>query len=74
MIRKTVTYGVDGLMEWRVVLPAGATSVRVAFTGGTVTGYGVAPATFRTSDPILQRIIEQSGYFRRGRIYICRRG
>lgn len=40
------TYGVNGMMEWNAIIPVGRTSVRVHFTGGTVTGYGVSPATF----------------------------
>ncbi len=45
------TYGVNGMMEWNAIIPVGRTSVRVHFTGGTVTGYGVSPATFTTDNP-----------------------
>ena len=33
------TYGVSGMMEWNALIPAGRTTVRVHFTGGTMTGY-----------------------------------
>lgn len=62
------TYGVSGLMEWTVLIPAGSMFLRVCFSGGTLTGYGISPATFTTSDPAVQRIIEGSDLFRSGRI------
>lgn len=62
------SYGVSGLMEWTVLVPAGNSFLRVEFTGGTMNGYGISPATFTTSDPVVQRIIEESVLYRSGRI------
>lgn len=65
------TYGVKGLMEWRVQLSTGYSvkpEITVEFTGGQITGYGVAPARFTTADPFLQRLIEGSIWFKNGKI------
>lgn len=62
------TYGVSGMMEWIALIPAGQNIVRVRFSGGSLSGYGVTPATFTTANPVVMRLIEESGYFRRGKI------
>lgn len=62
------TYGVKGLLEWNAGLPVGETIINVSFTGGQLTSYGIRPATYTTANPTLQRIIEDSAYFRRGKI------
>lgn len=64
----TKTYGVSGMMEWNALIPAGRCTVRVHFTGGTVTGYGVTPATFTTDNPAVIHLIEHSHWFRKGKI------
>lgn len=71
--RRTV-YGVFGLTEWQVLIPAGCAKVRVRFTGGSLSGYGVTPATFETSNPYIQRLIQNSPEFRSRRIRLidCR--
>lgn len=70
MKRKNIqtTYGVHGLMEWIAVIPVAGRSVQIHFSGGTATGFGVAPATYTTADPVMQRIIESSHLYRTGRI------
>lgn len=65
---QTVTYGVHGLMEWIAVIPVAGRSVQIHFSGGTATGFGIAPATYTTADPVMQRIIESSHLFRSRRI------
>lgn len=65
-------YGVKGLMEWQCVIKAGNTKFHFAFSEGTMTGYGVTPAKYSTSDPILQNVIEKSDYFKRGKIFIVK--
>lgn len=65
---QTVVYGVYGIMEWQALIHTGRSSVRIPFTGGMLSAYGVVPATFSTANPALQRLIEQSAYFRRGKI------
>ncbi len=55
-------------MEWRGNFHLGKAIVVIDFTGGTFSGMGQTPATFTTSDPALQKIIEESGHFRSGRV------
>jgi hypothetical protein len=68
MERKSVTYGVYGIMEWLALIPAGRCVVRVNFTGGQMSAYGVTPATFTTANAALCRLIENSSYYRCGKI------
>lgn len=62
--RRVVTYGVNGMMEWYAIIPAGKSTLRVHFTGGTVTGYGTTPATFTTDNPAVIHLIENSYWFK----------
>ncbi len=64
------TYGVRGLLEWKMTLRAGKARIRVAFTGGSMGGNGVIPAKYVTDSPAIQRLIESSGYFRSGMVYL----
>ena len=66
------TYGVNGMMEWNAIIPVGRTSVRVHFTDGTVTGYGVSPATFTTDNPAVIHLIENSHWFRHRKIMLLK--
>ena len=72
MANKRKTYGVRGLMEWVCSIACGKAVLNVSFTGGTLTGYGVTPATYVTEDPMKQAIIENSSYFKNGRIKLLR--
>ncbi|MDE6026917.1 MAG: hypothetical protein K2G23_02465 [Muribaculaceae bacterium] len=67
------TYGVSGMMEWVALIPSGRNIVRVRFSGGSLTGYGVAPATFRTTNPVVMDVIERSSYFKRGKIRLIKK-
>lgn len=61
------TYGVSGMIEWHVMLPAsgsGRSMLAIDFTGGQISGYGVSPARFTTADPFVQRVIEESCWYR----------
>ena len=69
-IRKT--YGVYGMMEWVAMIPAGGSAVKVHFTGGTLTGYGVKPATFSTDSEVMIYLIENSRYYSSGKIRLVR--
>lgn len=60
-------------MEWQCEIPVGRGRATVNFTGGSTTVYGVTPAEFSTGDPVYQRIIEGSTYFKRGRIKLIRK-
>lgn len=70
---QTVTYGVYGLIDWRARIPLGPARLTVTFSGGALTKYGTSPAEFTTSDPFIQRAVEDSEYFRSGRIVELRR-
>lgn len=69
---KKITYGVPRLVDWVAQIKVGAATLRVHFTGGALTAYGVTPAEYTTSDPFIQKVIEQSNYFKQGRIIIQR--
>lgn len=66
--RQTKVYGIHGLTEITVTIPAGKAWMMVHFTGGALTGYGVTPATFTTANPNVQALIERSPQFCSGRI------
>lgn len=55
-------------MEWQLNLKAGKATVHVEFKGGFENKYGIHPATFMTTDPIVQTVIERSYYFASGKI------
>lgn len=67
------TYGVMGMMEWIALIPAAHNTVRVRFSGGSMSGYGVTPATFTTTNPVVMEMIEKSEYFERGKIRLIRK-
>lgn len=66
------TYAIRGLMECQALIPAGRSAIRIPFAGGSMSGYGITPATYRTADRALQHLIENSPDFRRGRITVER--
>lgn len=68
MDKNSVTYGVYGMIEWQALIPAGRCGVRIHFTGGMVSAYGVTPATYVTSNPAVKKLIENSHYYRIGKI------
>lgn len=68
-----ITYGAPRLVDWVAQIKVGAATVSVHFTGGALTTYGVTPAEYTTGNPFIQRVIEQSSYFKEGRIVILRR-
>lgn len=63
-----ITYGTPRLVDWVAQIKAGGATVRVHFTGGALTQYGVTPAEYTTASPFMQKVIEQSSYFKEGRI------
>lgn len=63
-------YGIRGLLEWHGILTSNGVKMKVDFTNGSVTAYGVAPATLMTKDDLTQHIIENSDQFKSGRIHI----
>lgn len=65
---KLKKYGAIGVMEWQLNLPVGKATVHVEFKGGFENKYGIHPATFMTTVPIVQTVIERSYYFASGKI------
>lgn len=65
---KLKKYGAIGMMEWQLNLPVGKATVHVEFKGGFENKFGIHPATFMTTDPIVQTVIERSYYFTSGKI------
>ena len=68
MKKSKKTYAIYSLTEKHTVFYLGKAKVHVSFTGGNVTKKGVTPATFTTSDPVVQLAIEQSADFKKGAI------
>lgn len=65
---KIKTYGINGLLEWYGTVSCNGVTMKVAFTNGSVTAMGVAPATFTTKDELTQFVIENSEQYKQGRI------
>ena len=59
-------------MEWVALIECGKATVKVHFSGGSLTGYGVTPAEFTTQNPMTQAIIENSKEFKNGKIFLHR--
>lgn len=59
-------------MEWVALIECGKATVKVHFSGGSLTGYGVTPAEFTTQNPMTQAIIENSKEFKNGKIFLLR--
>ena len=64
----SAVYGVYGVMEWVALVPVGRSTLKIHFEGGSMSGYGIRPATYETDHPGVRRIIERSEWYRRGRI------
>ncbi|MDE5813330.1 MAG: hypothetical protein K2H72_03500 [Muribaculaceae bacterium] len=63
-------YDVKGMMEWHTEFKVGRSRLQVSFTGGHMCGGASTPASFETSDPVVQAIIEGSPAFKNGRIRV----
>ena len=72
MNAKRKTYGVSGYMELVALIECGKATVKVHFSGGSLTGYGVTPAEFTTQNPMTQAIIENSKEVKSGKIFLLR--
>lgn len=60
------------MVEWHASLRVGANIIKVAFSGGSATAYGVTPAMFTTENAATQHLIEQTREFKSGRIVLLR--
>lgn len=63
-------YGVRHLMEWQCVIVHNGAKFHFPFVDGASTGYGVTPARYRTDNPVLQQVIENSNHFKSGKIFL----
>ena len=70
MKKKRITYGVTGMMEYQAVIKMGRSQMKVTFTDGSATGYGMNPAMYTTDNFMVQKAIENSEHFKSGRIHI----
>lgn len=70
MLRKT--YGVPGKIETVMVLKSGKNDVVINFKGGSIVDFARHPASYSTTNPIHQAIIENSAEFKRGEIKLLR--
>ena len=73
MKKQRITYGVYNIIEWHALIPMGKAVVKVIFSGGAITTSGITPATFTTSDPVVQFAIERSKDFKSGKIKVVRK-
>lgn len=64
------TYAARGLLDWQMALNAGGAIIRIAFTGGSMGTNGVRAAKYTTDNPAIQKLIEQSEHYKKGRIYL----
>lgn len=62
-------YGAPGLQEWTLVLGNGP-RLHLHFEHGSQNAFGTSPAEYRTENKFFQTIIEQSNYFKEGRIVL----
>lgn len=58
------TYVLKGMIEAHKVFDAGGARIRIHFTGGSLGSWGLSPARFTTSNPVLQKIIESSRLYK----------
>lgn len=70
MKKKRITYGVYGMMEYQTIIKIGRATLKVLFTDGSMTAIGQNPAKYTTSDFLVQRAIENSNEFKKGRIQV----
>lgn len=68
MKKKRIIYGVYGMMEYQTIIKIGRATLKVLFTDGSITSIGQNPAMYTTSDFLVQRAIENSSEYKKGRI------
>lgn len=59
-----------GQVSCSMVFRLGKLKVRANFEGGSLTSQGILPATFQTSDTLIQHVIESSEKYRNGTVKI----
>lgn len=71
MIDMKKRYVVAGMMEWYPIFKVGRMRLQLSFTGGHLCGGASTAASYETSDPVVQKVIESSAEFRNGRIKLA---
>lgn len=66
-------YGMVGLMECVTQIKVGKARIELHFTGGFPTAYGVSAARYTTDNPVVQKAIENSAEFKRGKIVLLKK-
>jgi len=66
MKKRNVIYGVSGMLEYQALIKVGSARLKVAFTNGSSNEAGRSPATYTTSNPIVQLAIENSKEYKCG--------
>lgn len=61
-------YAIYGKVEMSVLIPLNNAKLRVNFANGVITPSGITPATFSTSNPIVQTAIENHRLYIKGMI------
>lgn len=72
MKKKRKTYAVQGMMEYHTTARIGRNSIKVSFTGGSISNGCAQPARYTTSNLIMQNAIEGCADFLSGRIRLER--
>lgn len=70
MKSKNIIYGVPGMLEYQALINVGGAKMKIPFTNGSSNEAGRTPATFSTSNPIVQLAIENCKEFKSGLIHI----
>lgn len=65
-----IEYGMYGVVERYTAFRFGKANFRVVFEGGSIGKSGVIPATYTTSNPIIQQAIENSDLFKKNIVEI----
>ena len=68
MKKQNIIYGVAGMLEYQALIKVGSAKMKIPFTNGSTNESGRTPATFSTSNPIIQLAIENSKEFKCGLI------
>lgn len=58
------------MMEYQSIIKIGRATLKVLFSDGSITAFGQNPAKYTTSDFLVQRAIENSSDFKRGRVTV----
>lgn len=66
MKKQLKTYSIMGHISCSMVFRMGQLKIRANFEGGSLTSQGIVPAEYKTSDMLVQHIIESSDKYKKG--------